>query len=125
MFLLIVIIVILVVVGVLVWYFTRKPKTPEPVSFYSQQSQCVSNDGMSVSTFERPITTTPGTIETEQKLLEIAKRHPPHPQVTFQSRLRRDGNPLIGDLKIVPRTTGLYVPLNADPDDLNVGYFSY
>lgn len=60
----------------------------------------------------------------EQKLLEISKNAPPHPEPLFTSRLRSLGNPLVGDLVIPPRRAGVSLPYNASPDDIRPGYFT-
>jgi hypothetical protein len=60
----------------------------------------------------------------EQKLLDVARSAPPHPEPMFTSKLRSLGNPLVGDLVIPPRRAGVSLPYNASPDDLRPGYFT-
>ena len=63
-------------------------------------------------------------VETESRLLEMARHQPPHPVPNFSSKLQRSGNYLVGDLPIVPRMNGIYEPLEASPNDINRGYFN-
>lgn len=62
--------------------------------------------------------------KTERIMLDMARSEPPHPHYVFQSRGAEAGDPFRGDLVIKPRTTGIYLPYNAEPSDLRLGYFS-
>ena len=102
-------------------------------SYYSGQSSMggmVDNNynnisGMSDSSYYNPINVyEPTAIQTEQQLLRMARSRPPQPEFIYDSKLRRDGNPFVGDLVIKPRQYGVNVPLAAEPSDLQNGYFS-
>lgn len=62
--------------------------------------------------------------KTERIMLNMARSEPPHPHYVSQSRGAESGDPFRGDLVIKPRTTGIYLPYNAEPSDLRLGYFS-
>jgi hypothetical protein len=83
-------------------------------------------DGMPKSSYYHPITTNiPSVVETEDKLLKMALKPRLHPQPIFSSHLRSlGGNPIVGDVIIKPRRSGVSIPLQAQPDDLAIGYFA-
>ena len=146
-----IIFLVIIIIAVLIWYFvfhkTKKPVKPvvpayAPVSYapkvrtlkpllpkvssppISNPSFVDRNNGISQSSYFSPITVDePSVVDTEQKLLKMARAPIPHPQMVFSSNLRNNGNPFIGDLIIKPRNSGVSIPLNDSPNELQVGYF--
>jgi hypothetical protein len=132
-------IIIIVIIAVVAWYFLiykkkqatpiKKPNVPavsETLASYSSpyyNTQSLSNIPQSTTFNEITVDEDP-IIETEYKLLKMARAPRPQPSFVYDSNLRKQGNPFVGDLKIKPRTTGVSVPLIAEPSDLMVGYFS-
>lgn len=144
MWIVLLIILILIVIGVAVWYFYfRTPTTTPPAPTRNifprgvmgkltanRGPERVSDDSdplarLPYSTVFHPYTyDEKQQVETEAKLLNYARAPPPRPEMVTRSNLRASGNVLMGDLPIKPNTTGIMVPYNADPDDLNKGYFA-
>lgn len=120
-----IVILILLAIAIGGWYMSKKAVVYMQYNLpqiYTPVNTC---SGMPASSYYHPVTVDePSIIETQDKLLAMAKAPVPHPEMVFDSRLRREGNPWVGDLKIKPRTTGVYLPLNAEPADLQQGYFS-
>lgn len=147
----VIIIVVVLILGLLIWYYSSQKTTPPKYStspkystpkysnrLFNYKSSKSNNDkvysnnintsnntsGMGESSYYHPLTSDqPSIVETENKLLAMNRKTPPHPQFIFNSILRDNGNPIAGDLVIVPRETGISVPLNGTPDDLQAGYF--
>jgi hypothetical protein len=130
--------IVLVIVALLVWYYGFRSTgiTPSPsrnnikkVSFNNTSvypNKLLSTDGMPQSLAPRSsfvIDESP-IVETEHRLLQIARAPAVHPEYSTNSVLRQSGNPFVGDIVIKPRTEGVSIPKIASPSDLQQGYFS-
>lgn len=136
--------IVLIIIAVLVWYYGFKKSEPETKPIRSLRSSKLNvrspimrrevesgmgNDmesGMPQSLVPRPpfIVDEDPIVITEKRLLSMARAPVPYREHSYNSRLRSQGNPFVGDLVITPRLNGVNVPLNAEPTDLQVGYFS-
>jgi hypothetical protein len=121
-------IILLVAIVVLLWYFLVKKKDqaikPPVIDNQTTEPNPTMLYNIPQSSTYYPITIDePAIVETEYQLLKMARAPVPHPQFVFNSRLRQEGNPFVGDLKIKPRMNGVSVPLIAEPSDLQIGYF--
>lgn len=147
MYLLIGIVVLIIAAAIGVWLYiknqTKGKERGAPVAQISAVRQVrddnlvsvtPANGDMNAHVAPVPITQPPpemtfseGTVVTERKLLEMSKMRAPHPKQVFtQSRLQKDANPFIGDLKIQPRTDGIQVPYITEVDTLmRGGYYSF
>jgi hypothetical protein len=121
----IIVLILIVVLALLVWKNPKKESLRTRIVDRVYDMVKRQYSAMPESSYYHPISVDlPSVVETEDKLLAMARNPAPHPQFVFNSRLRSEGNPIVGDLKIVPRKDGVYVPLIAEPADLQVGYFS-
>ena len=99
---------------------------PKMSDFYSHDYDDKSKlNGMPESHVTRQVgSDTDVVVETEKKLLNMARAPQPYPQYSTISRGARLGNPFTGDLIIRPREKGISLPYNAEPSDLQRGFFS-
>lgn len=140
-------IVLIVIVSILVWYFflyNKKPKEPPVIEDDKNKKPDENGNGVPANglytTYGTPKDRLAGipqsstyneitidqnpVVETEYRLLRMAREPRPQPTFVYQSKLRDQGNPFVGDLKIKPRMNGVSKPLIAEPSDLRFGYFN-